>query len=273
MQKLLPLLFLQLLTFKTFSNDPFPIGARSWGMGNAVVAMPHEQSFFYNPAGVAYAENTHAFASYHSRFDIPGLGNAGIGAVIKTDAVNFGVGFEQFGDELYNEVKGGITVSRKQGRISLGLKISYFQAAVQGLTAKGTILTEFGVMADIRDNFRIGFHAYNLTGAKLFASKSIPTVLRLGFSYQPSEQISLNVEAEKSTFYRINIKTGIEYEIRKSFFVRSGVNSLTNTFHFGTGIRLRNLQFDYAINTSNILGLSHHLTVGAALKRKGAKRG
>ncbi|MFT7271112.1 MAG: hypothetical protein ACI9V1_000629, partial [Spirosomataceae bacterium] len=39
------------------------------------------------------------------------------------------------------------------------------------------------------------------------------------------------------------------------------------------GMRLRNLQFDYAVNTSNILGLSHHLTVGTALKRKGGKRG
>ncbi|MFB0947225.1 MAG: hypothetical protein ACJAZY_000198 [Spirosomataceae bacterium] len=273
MQKLLPLLILQLFIFKAFSNDPFPIGARSWGMGNAVVAMPHEQSFFYNPAGLAYTESTHAFASYHSRFDIPGLGNAGVGAVIKTKAVNFGVGFEQFGDELYNEVKGGIAFSRQQGRVSLGLKISYLQAAVQDLTAKSTILSEFGVMADIRDNFRIGFHAYNLTGAKLFASQNIPTVLRLGFSYQPSEQISLNAEAEKSTFYKLNIKAGIEYEIRKSFFVRSGINSLTNTFHFGTGMRLRNLQFDYAVNTSNILGLSHHLTVGTALKRKGGKRG
>lgn len=242
-------------------------------MGNAVVAMPHEQSFFYNPAGTAYAENTHAFAAYHSRFDIPGLGNAGVGAVIKTNTVNFGMGFEQFGDELYNEVKGGVSVSKKQGRVSLGLKVCYFQAAIQDLTAKSTILTELGVMADIRDNFRVGFHAYNLTGARLFASQNIPTVLRLGFSYQPSEQISLNAEAEKSTLYNVNVKAGIEYQIRESIFVRSGVNSLTNTFHFGTGMRLRKLQFDYAINTSSVLGLSHHLTVGAALQRKGGKRG
>lgn len=261
------------MVFETFGGDPFPIGARSWGVGNAVVALPHEQSFFYNPAGIAYAENSHASASYHSRFDVPGLGNAGVAAVIKANGVNIGVGFDQFGDELYNEVKGGIALARKQGRVSLGVKVSYFQATVKDLVAKNTILTEFGVMADIRDNFRVGFHGYNLTGASLFASQNIPTVLRLGFSYQPSKQISLNAEAEKSTLYPVNVKAGIEYEIRPKFFVRSGINSLANTFHFGTGMRLKHLQFDYAVSSSGSLGLSHHLTVGMALIKKGGNNG
>lgn len=255
------------------TGDPFPIGAQSWGMANAVVAHPHSQSFFYNPAGLAYSENTNAYASYHTRYNIPGLGNAGIGGTLTTNAVNFGVGFEQFGDELYNEVKGGIAIAKKQGAVSLGIKVSYFQAAVKDVAAKNTILTEFGVMADIRNNIRIGFHAYNLTGAKLFVSQNIPTVLRLGFSYQPSKQISLNAEAEKSTLYKLNFKAGIEYEIRPSIFLRSGINSLTNTFHFGTGMKLKQLQFDYAVNTSSILGLSHHLTIGTAIGKKGGKRG
>ncbi|MDP5120433.1 MAG: hypothetical protein NWQ46_02475 [Spirosomaceae bacterium] len=271
-KKLLLYLFLIVPACAVASGDPFPIGARSWGVGNAVVAMPHEQSFFYNPAGMAYAENSHAFAAYHSRFDVPGLGNAGVGAVIKTNGINIAVGFDQFGDELYNEVKSGIAVARKQGRISLGVKVSYFQATVKDLIAKNTILTEFGIMADIRDNFRIGFHGYNLTGASLFASQNIPTVLRIGFSYQPSKQISLNAEAEKSTLYPLNIKAGIEYEIRPKFFVRTGINSLTNTIHFGTGMRLRHLQFDYAVSSSSYLGLSHHLTVGMALTKKGGNR-
>ncbi len=259
-----------LISPAVFGNgDPFPIGARSWGLGNAVVASPGNESFFYNPAGIGFSEQTTLFASYHSRYDIPGLGNAAVGGTVHTPAVNIGFGVEQFGDKLYNEVKGGLAISRKQGRIALGLKLSYFQAAVQDLTAKSTISTEFGVMADIRDNFRIGFHGYNLTGARLFASQNIPTVLRLGFAYQPSTQISLNAEAEKSTLYRLNIKGGVEYQIRQTITVRTGVNSLFNTFHFGTGFRLKQLQFDYAVHTSNILGLSHHLTIGTSLPNKG----
>ncbi len=273
MQRFILVIFLKLSVFETFSSTPFPIGARSWGIGNAVVAMPHEQSFFYNPAGIAFAENSHGFAAYHSRFDVPGLGNAGVGAVLKANGVTIGIGFDQFGDELYNEVKGGIAFARKQGRVSLGVKVSYFQATVKDLVAKNTVLTEFGVMADIRDNFRVGFHGYNLTGASLFASQNLSTVLRLGFSYQPSKQISLNTVAEKSTFYPLNVKAGIEYEIRESFFLRSGVNSLANTFHFGTGMRLKHLQFDYAVGSSGSLGLSHHLTVGMALAKKGGNNG
>ena len=265
-------LFLTVATFVFANGDPFPIGARSWGLGNTVVALPVHESFFYNPAGIGYGTNTNLLASYHSRYDIPGLGNAAVGGTIHTPAVNFGIGVEQFGDELYNEVKGGIAVSRKQGRISLGVKVSYFQAAVQDLTAKSTILTELGVMADIRDNFRIGFHGYNLTGASLFASQNIPTVLRLGFSFQPFDQISLNAEAEKSTLYKFNVKTGIEYEIRKQLFIRSGINTLFRTFHFGTGLMLKQIRFDYAVNTSAALGLSHHLTLGVGINKKGGQK-
>lgn len=262
-------LFLIISTALQASGDPFPIGARSWGLGNAVAALPISESFFYNPAGVGYAETTDFFASYHSRYNIPGLGNAAVGGTIATRAANFGIGIEQFGDELYNEVKGGIAVSRKQGRISLGIKVSYFQAAIQDLTAKSTILAEFGVMADIRDNFRIGFHGYNLTGSQLFASQNIPTVLRLGCSFQPSSQISLNAEAEKSTLYKLNVKGGLEYQIRKQISIRTGVNSLFKTLHFGTGFMLKKLRFDYAVHSSSTLGLSHHLTLGTSLAQKG----
>lgn len=260
-------------TFAAANGDPFPIGARSWGLGNAVVALPISESFFYNPAGLGYAETTNLFVSYHSRYNIPGLGNAAVAGTIHTSPVNFGIGFEQFGDELYNEVKGGIAISRKQGRISLGIKVSYFQAAVQDLTSKSTVLAELGVMADIRDNFRIGFHGYNLTGSQLFASQNIPTVLRLGFAFQPSPQIFLNAEAEKSTLYRLNVKGGLEYQIRKQISIRTGVNSLFNTFHFGTGLLLKNIHFDYAIHTSNSLGLSHHLTLGTSINKKGGSGG
>lgn len=274
MPKTLLLYFLVACSSSTFANgDPFPIGARSWGLGNAVVALPVAESFFYNPAGIGYAENTNFFASYHSRYNIPGLGNAAVGGTIITGPVNVGIGFEQFGDELYNEVKGGIAVSRKQGRISLGVKVSYFQAAIQDLTAKSTILSEFGVMADIRDNFRVGFHGYNLTGSRLFASQNIPTVLRLGFLYQPSPLISLNAEAEKSSLYNLNVKAGIEYHMREIVFLRTGINTLFNTFHFGTGFQFRKFQFDYAVHSSASLGLSHHLTLGAALPKKGGKNG
>lgn len=255
---------------EAFANfDPFPIGARGWGLGNALVAMPTNQTFFYNPAGLGYLESTSAFASYHSRYDFIGLGNAAAGGTIQTSFANIGIGAEQFGDKLYHESKIGMAVAKKQGRVALGFKVSYFQIGIDEVAARSAILTEFGVMADIRDNLRFGFHGYNLTGATLFQTQNVPTVLRLGISYRPSKQIAINAEAEKSTLYPILVKAGLEYEIRENMFVRTGVNSLTNTFHFGTGLKLKHIVFDYAVHTSTYLGLSHHLTLSTNIKKKG----
>ncbi len=36
------------------SGEPFPIGAKSWGMANATVAVADQNSVFNNPAGLGF---------------------------------------------------------------------------------------------------------------------------------------------------------------------------------------------------------------------------
>ena len=107
----------------------------------------------------------------------------------------------------------------------------------------------------------MGFHAYNLTGAKLFASQHIPTVLRLGLSFTPTKQILLVAEAEKDIELPTLIKAGLEYQIVKNFYLRTGLTSKLNNAHFGFGFQSKQFIFDYALSSHSALGFSNHLSI------------
>ena len=242
------------------SGEPFPMGAKSWGMGNATVAVSDRFSIFNNPAGLGFLKDNFINTSYHSRFELAGLATLSLSGNYVSKFATFGINFQHFGDKLYNENMVGFAVAKSSNRVSLGLKISYFQAAIENLSVQKTMLTEFGVMAKLTSKIQIGFHAYNLTGAKLFASQSVPTVLKLGVNFSPTKQILLAAEVEKNLDFQVLItKFGLEYEISPNVFFRTGISSFYQTAHFGFGFVAKNFYFDYAASTHPALGLSHHV--------------
>lgn len=243
------------------SGDPFPMGARSWGIGNATVAISDNYSVFNNPAGLGFIKDNFTSASYHARYNIAGLQTLSLSGNFNTKYLNAGIGIEQFGDKLYNEQKIGVALAKSTNRVSLGLKVSYFQATIENFASKNTLITEFGLLTKLSSKLQLGFHAYNLTGAKLFASQRIPTVLRLGLSFTPTKQILLVTEAEKDIDLPMLIKAGLEYQIVKSFYLRTGITSKLNNVHFGFGFQSKQFLFDYATSNQSTLGFSHHLTI------------
>jgi len=243
------------------SGEPFPIGAKSWGIGNATVALADRNSVFNNPAGLGFLKENYVSTSYHARYNIAGLQTLSLSGNYVTKFANIGLGVERFGDKLYNEQKLGLAIGKSMNRVSLGLKVSYFQVAMETFASKNTLLTEFGVMTKLSSKVQMGFHAYNLTGAKLFASQHIPTVLRLGLSFTPTKQILLVAEAEKDIERPMIIKAGLEYQIVKNFYLRTGLTSKINNAHFGFGFQSKQFIFDYALSSHSALGFSNHLSI------------
>lgn len=253
------------------SGEPFPIGAKSWGIGNATVALADRNSIFSNPAGLGFLKENFVSTSYHARYNIAGLQTLSLSGNYNTNLVNVGFGVERFGDKLYNEQKLGLAVGKSMNRVSLGVKVSYFQAAIENFISKNTLMTEFGVMTKLSSKVQMGFHAYNLTGAKLFASQHIPTVLRLGLSFMPSRQILLVAEAEKNIELPTLIKAGIEYQIVKNFYLRTGLTSKLNHAHFGFGFQSKQFIFDYALSSHSALGFSNHLSISCQIGKSNAQ--
>jgi hypothetical protein len=247
------------------SGEPFPIGARSWGIGNATAALADKQAVFSNPAGLGFLTDNFISTSYHNRYTVAGLNTFSLGGNYNTKVVNIGLTVERFGDKLYHEEKLGLALAKSTNRISFGIKVSYLQAAVEGFAVKQTVLTEFGVMAKLNSTLQLGFCAYNLTAARLFVSQRVPTVLRLGLSYQPTRQLMLVGEAEKDIALPTLFKAGLEYQIIKKFYLRTGITTKLSNAHFGIGFQAKQFIFDYAASSHSILGFSHHLTLAYQL--------
>jgi hypothetical protein len=230
-------------------------------MGNAMVALAQDQSFFYNPAGVAFLDHNFASASFHAPIDLPRLSTAGLNANLTFKPVNLGIGIERFGDRLYNESKVGIVLAKKIDRIALGIKGSYFNASAENVNSNGTLLVEFGVLASLHPMLRIGFHAYNITASRLFFEQRISTVLRAGIAFEASEKICFTTEAESVPGEYTFIKAGLEYQIANFLALRTGINSRVKSNHFGLGYMSSQWNLDYAVHTHPSLGLSNHLTL------------
>jgi hypothetical protein len=244
------------------------VGGRSWGMGHAMVAIPHNQTFFSNPAGLGFIDQSFANSSYDSRFDIAGLSTMSISAVSARKRATLAIGAERFGDELHNENKAGIALAKSTGRVSLGVKASFLGVFTENISSQNTLMTEFGVMAKLSSKINIGFHAQNITGASLNDFDKIPTVLRLGGAFMPINKITLAVETEYIPNQNPYFKGGLEYMLFENFFLRTGINSNIRTNHFGIGYGYQKWQFDYAVNSHPSLGLSHHFSLQLNFPKK-----
>ncbi len=272
------LLFIYLGSYAYSSADgfPFPMGARSWGIGNATVARPDFTSGFTNMAGLGGLSEVVAFSAYDSHYGFEGIGTFSFRAVgpVSSD-LGIGMTFQRFGDKLYNESAIGIGAGHRIGRFRLGLKANYLQNAVNApsLTfSRSAIAFELGGIVEVTSKFFFGAQVFNLTQASYSGEygRRVPTVLRAGFLYKPQKNIFLSSEIEKNTDQQVAVKVGLEYQIWEKIFVRTGVGARPLTQHFGAGLKTKKFFFDYAVHASQQLGWSHHLSLGYIFWKRGA---
>jgi hypothetical protein len=271
MKHFLPSLFFCLFYSSCWAGgEPFPIGAQSLGMGNATVSLRNQWSLFGNVGGMAGVEKLSAMAAFSSQYQVPGLQVLALGAVLPTRRGNFGLAIQRFGDELYSEHLVGLAYSHQINQVSIGLKVNYVQIAISDLGSRSTLALELGGVAQILPQLSFGAYIYNFNQARLadYQDERIPTLMKAGFSYQPSSQLLINAEVEKDIDFPAVFKTGMEYEIVKNVNLRTGISTFPFTQHFGAGIQAKSLQFDYAVTSHPQLGLSHHLSLAYSFEKK-----
>ncbi|HEV7351441.1 hypothetical protein [Telluribacter sp.] len=255
-------------------GDAFPIGARSWGLANAVVAQSDRYSVVNNIAGLAGVREASLFSSYHTYYGFDGLGTVAFGAVIPVnDAFTTGLSVQRFGDKLYNQLAFGLGAGHRINRISLGLKVSYVQVAVSAPSlalSRKAFLVEMGGIVQLTSKVNFGAHMYNVVQGG-FAGESeerLPTVLRAGLNYKPLAGLNLSGELVKDTAQPTSFRAGIEYQPLPSLFLRTGIATHPQTNHFGVGFVGESFQVDYAVHTHPQLGWSHHFTVAYSFVKK-----
>jgi hypothetical protein len=243
-------------------------------MGQAVVALSDQYAVVNNIAGIADVRDVSGFASYHSYYGFDGLSTLSVGSVIPlNEDLAAGFSVQRFGDKLYNELSFGVGAAHRINRISLGLRINYRQIAINAPSlalSKKALVMEMGGIAQLSSTVYMGAHIYNLTrsGPSGESAERIPTILRVGFAYLPTAAVRLTSELVKDTEYPASIRAGLEYEVVKQVFLRTGIATKPYTNHFGMGFKGNTFAIDYAFTTHPQLGVSHHFTLACLLKKQ-----
>jgi hypothetical protein len=264
---LIAFLFSFLITWKARSQnsmDHFPKGALSMGLGNASVTMSDPWAVFNNIGALGKAgEAIQAIAGYDHRLGLNELTTVSAGLVIPTPAIGtLGIGVSNFGGKLFNQQQIGLGIANQLGLASLGMKISYFQTNIEGFGRSARPVVELGGVAELIPGLFFGAHVYNLNRAAISKTSGdyLPTTVKAGISYRPSENLLVNFESEKELLSPAQFKAGVAYSFQQKLWVRTGINARPNNLFFGIGFKPRRYQIDYAMSRNFLLGFTHHFS-------------
>lgn len=261
-------------------NGPGVRGARAAALGNASATLSDVWAVGNNIAGLGqvsqtsvgfYAENRYLSSAFNTVALVAAIP---LGPITTKKPPSRGVmGFEaqRFGNNLYAEQRLGIGYGYRGGQISVGGRVDVLQVSIQGLGSRRVVAASLGGQAELIPNRLVfGGYLYNLNQARLAAyeDERVPTVLKAGLSYRPTDKLMLNVEAEKDVEQDADFKAGIEYQLLEALALRAGFASLTEQTTAGVGFKAGRFQIDYAAAWHSALGLSQHVGVSLQWAKK-----
>ncbi len=250
-------------------------GARSAGVSNASVTYKDNWSQYSNQAGIANIEEISIGAGFQNAYFIEELSTNALAFAIPTNSGVFGVNYSYFGYPKFNQNKFGLAFGKKLGkRISAGIQINYLFTHIEGeYGSQGMATGEIGIITEPIDDFFLAAHVSNFWRSKYSGTDEIylPMLFKLGASYLLYETALLSVEIEKDLEFPVIFKSGLEFNLSNTFFLRFGIASNPMVFSFGFGYKLKPFNVDLAFSKHPLLGYSPAITLEYSIKKNKSK--
>ncbi|MEM8895653.1 MAG: hypothetical protein AAGC88_13810 [Bacteroidota bacterium] len=247
-------------------NGRYEISARNAAMAGATATVSDAFSGFHNVGTLgAYEEGLTAVAGYQNRFDIKELSLFGFGVAAPMRFGTLGLMAGRFGTtDLYNEQRLGLAFGNTIDFVSLGFSVNYIQYNIETAGTRRMVSIDFGGLVEVSKNLLFGAYIRNLNQAKVqeFTDERLPTLMVLGFSYRPIEELMVNAEVEKDIDLDAQVKVGLEYSPIEQGYLRTGIKLQPFEGAFGVGFRPKRFIFDYAYITTPDLGDKHEVSIG-----------
>jgi hypothetical protein len=246
-------------------HDNSPIGARSAGMGNSSVCLQDLWAVHNNQAGLSELKNIEAGVYYENRFLLKELSFKSLAIAIPSKTGVFGLDINSFGFNLYNENKFGLAYSEKLLKnLSIGIQLDYLHTHIaENYGNKGIVTFETGLRAQISNKIILAAHVFNPIRAKLsdYNVERIPSILKFGLLYKPAEKINICAESEKDINYENILRIGVEYNIIKTIFIRTGISTNPVMNSFGFGFEYHKFRLNFSSSIHQTLGYSPQFSV------------
>lgn len=237
-----------------------PSGGRTISLGNCSVALNDFWSCNNTPAGFASQKGISIGFSYQNKFLLKELGHKNAGILLPLNIGVIGVSFSQFGYNLYNENIIGLGFAREFGdKLRIGLKLDYlFFKFPENYENRSVPTFELGIQYHRNESLCLGAYIFNPINVKsrTINRDKIPIIMRLGFSYYVTEDFLITSEIEENFEHDFSYRIGLEYEIYKNIFLRSGFQLNPELFTFGVGYNYKWCIIDVCAQMNQDLGTS-----------------
>ncbi len=255
--------------------DPAADGARSNGAGmTAVVREGDIFSESVNPALLGTSAFLRAGSTHTRLFGLKDLSRTGAGFCLPVRFGSLDLDGTVFGNPVYQEtvLRIGIGFPLVPGFIYTGLGIASGQLRIRNFGSRSAYWFSGGLYMHISRSVSAGFAVFNPTNRRLDGCEPLPQVTRLGVGVRPGSGIVWFLELNKDVRFPLDIRNGIELTPLPFLTLRCGMTASPGRFTTGFGFAKGGLTFDYAMVRHNVLGMTHHATLGFSrpLKRHGS---
>lgn len=233
--------------------------AAAMGMGGATLAMPGIAAGIANEAQLGLGGKLAFFAGTAIPYTISGWQTAQFQGLIglgKTSGVGLGI-FHSSAD-LYAEQRFQLSYGRRLGdKFYLGASADVLHNDAQEYGASTATTFSLSMLAKALPQVWIGAKIQNPLQQKI-GSDLIPTLLRIGATWKPSDLFLIALETEKDLERPTQVKAGVEYRPAPVLAIRAGTRSgKVARMTFGLGLRLKNgLSIDVGSEWHPTLGIT-----------------
>lgn len=255
---LLAVLLLGISGVFTHIHAQTSMGATSVAMGQTGVAIPNSSwSLFSNAAMMPTDENRVSF--YGFRYvGIAEITDMAANLTTQTNWGTVGAGIHRYGFNLFNENRFLLAYKNSLDRFHYGASVSYthiFQGGDYG--AAGAIGFDLGLAAEITDDLWFGARATNLNQPSYGdTDEELPRELATGLSYMLTPEALITAEIVKDVMFPLSFRSGVQFEVIQSLFIRAGITTQPETYSFGFGYEAGNWDVNFGLQQHNPLGLS-----------------
>jgi hypothetical protein len=246
------------------SGQVTAVGARSVSMSGVSAGLEDAWATANNPAGLARYEHLSLATSLEQRYMLRELGHYALTLTAPVNNGCLGI-FTMFtGYQSYIDQKVVLAFGMPFGEnLSGGLSMVYcFQKASGESLPVHQLTYQLGAIVRLSSKTGLAFTAFNPFQLYLKSKDyaSLPSVFRLGFSYQYSSSFIIYSEAEKDMYYPPCLKIGTEYIFHEKLYLRGGIRLLPVSWSFGAAVYQNRFRVEIASSYHQYLGFSPLVT-------------
>ncbi len=228
-----------------FGQGETLVNPRASGLAYASSTLKDEWAAFSNPAAAAGCSLVVA-SSLSMAPGFPVWNRAAAATTLPFLRGGLSAGFLRTGDALLNHQVIAAGYAEKIGIAALGFTLQMHQFTAEGYGTRFAPTISAGGITDLYPWLSIGAYVTSATQPRISETERLSAHFLLGASMKVSHNVIVLAEVEKDILREAVVKTGIVYELKKNFIVRTGFSPSPMLASFGFSIRKGALTIDYA---------------------------